>query len=70
MGGAQDSCTRRDLESLLGSLSHVAVAVQPGRLFLQQSFGLLSVASRPFHYICLNLATRADLAWWAFFLQG
>ena len=28
------SCTRRELESLLGSLSHAAVAVRPGRFFL------------------------------------
>ena len=65
----RQSCTRRELESLLGSLSHAAVAVRPGRLFLRQLFGLLSAVSRPFHYIRLNLATRADLAWWAFFLQ-
>ena len=51
------SCTRRELESLLGSLSHAAVAVRPGRFFLRQLFGLLSGASRSFHYIRLNIAT-------------
>ena len=63
------SCTRRELESLLGHLSHAAVAVRPGRLFLRQLFGILQIAPKPYHHIRLNLATRADLAWWSFFLQ-
>ena len=63
------SCTCRELDSLLAYLSHVAVAVGPGRLFLHQLYGLLSAAPKPYHHIRLNLAMRADLAWWSFFLQ-
>ena len=63
------SCTRRDLQSLLGHLSHAATAVRPGRLFLRRLFGLLSTAARPHFRVRLNLMARADLAWWSFFLR-
>ena len=62
-------CSRRELESLLGHLSHAASVVRPGRLFLRQLFALLPAAPRPHHHLRLNLAARADLHWWEFFLQ-
>ena len=62
------SCSQRDLQSLLGHLSHTATAVLPGRLFLHQLFSLLSTAARPHFWVRLNLMVRADLAWWSFFL--
>ena len=37
------SCTRRELESLLGHLSHAATVVRQGRTFLRQLFPLLSL---------------------------
>ena len=63
------SCTRRELESLLGHLSHAATAVRPGRLYLRQMFALLPTASRPFFFVRLKAPVRADLAWWLFFLE-
>ena len=63
------SCTRRELESLLGHLSHAATAVRPGRLYLRQLFALLPTASRPFFFVRLKAPVRADLAWWLFFLE-
>ena len=62
-------CTRRELESLLGRLSHAAFAIRPGRLFLRQLFALLPHAPQPYHHIRFNLSTRADLSWWAFLLR-
>ena len=53
----------------LGHLSHAAIAIRPGRLFLRQLFGILPAARTPFQHIRLNVAVRADLGWWAFFLQ-
>ena len=61
--------SRRELESLLGHLSHAASVVRPGRLFLRQLFALLPTAPRPHHHVRLNLDARADLRWWEFFLQ-
>ena len=63
------SMTRRELESLLGHLSHAATVVRPGRLFLRPLFGLLPSAPRPFHYVRLNLSLQADLLWWDLFLR-
>lgn len=60
--------TRRELESLIGHLSHAATVVRPGRTFLRQLFDLLRLHRGPFHKIRLNAGVRADLAWWRCFL--
>ena len=64
------ACTRREMESLVGHLSHAAAAIRPGRLFLRQLFALLPSAPKPYHFIRLNLSVRADLCWWAFLLRA
>ena len=76
MGMVHGWCTRRnwthwELRSLLGCLLVLRryIAVQPGCLFLLQLLGILQAAPKPYHHICLNLAMRANLAWWSFFLQ-
>ena len=63
------SCTRKELESMLGYLSHAASVVRPGRIFLRQLFSLLPLAKKPHHRVRLNSVVRADLRWWACFLQ-
>ena len=63
------TCTRKELESLLGHLSHAATVVRPGRTFLRSLFSLLHVAKAPHHFIRLDKGSRADLAWWRCFLQ-
>ena len=64
------ACTRRELESLLGHLSHAASVIRPGRTFLRQLFGLLTVAKKPGQFVRLNLSARADIAWWQCFLDS
>ena len=64
------ACTRRELESFLGQLSHAASVVRPGRTFLNQLFSLLQGVKAPSHYVRLNAGARADLAWWKCFLQS
>ena len=66
---SKKSCTRKELESLLGHLSHAATVIRPGRIFLRRLFSLLSLANKPHHFIRHNLAARADLQWWTCFLQ-
>lgn len=62
-------CTKRDLESLLGHLSHAATVIVQGCTFLRQLFPLLTV-NRPKHLpIRLNSGAKADLLWWQTFLQ-
>ena len=63
------SCTRKELESFVGQLAHAATVIRPGRIFLRHLFALLSGVSNPRHFIRLNLSVRADLQWWACFLQ-
>ena len=67
--GKKKSCTKRELESLLGHLSHAASIVRPGRTFLRQLFSLLRGVKAPSHFVCLNVGARADLKWWECFLQ-
>ena len=57
------SCTRKELESLLGYLSHAATVTPQGRTFLRSLFSLLSHIHAPHHHTRLNLGARADLAW-------
>ena len=67
---ARKACRKKELESLLGHLSHAATVVRPGRTFLRQLFSLLHQARAPNHFIRLTAGARADLAWWRCFLQG
>ena len=64
------SCTRKELQSLLGHLSHAATVIIQGRTFLRQLFNLLRLDRSAHQYIRLNASARADLLWWRTFLQG
>lgn len=64
----KQSCSRRHLESLIGSLHHACCVVRPGKTFLRRMFELLSVATRQNHHIRLSRTFKADLHWWDNFL--
>ena len=63
------SCTRRELESLIGSLHHACRVVQPGRTFLRRMIDLLCCFRHANHPIRLNVEFRRDLHWWLSFVQ-
>ena len=63
------SCTRKELESFIDQLAHAATVICPGQIFLRSLFNLLSLMSRPYHYMRLTAPVRADLQWWLQFLQ-
>ena len=63
------SCTKKELESLLGHLSHAAMVIRQGRTFLRELFPLLHVNRGPTQFIRLNASARADLLWWRIFLK-
>ncbi len=63
------SCTRRELESLIGLLCHACSVVRPGRRFLRALLNLLPVAKKPHHHIRLNEAFKSDIQWWRSFLE-
>ena len=62
-------CRRKDLESLLGHLSHAAKVVRPGRTFLRELFRLLHLTRSPHHFVQFSAGARADLTWWQCFLK-
>lgn len=61
------SCTRRELESLIGYLSHACKVIRPGRTFLRYLIALLKVAHRPYHHVRISKGCQADLKWWSVF---
>ena len=71
--GDRKACTRRELESLVGSLNHACKVVKPGRSFLRRMLDLLHhsgahSAPQPHHHIRLNREFRSDLQWWSTFV--
>ena len=63
------SCTKRELLSLIGHLSHACKVIKPGRPFLRRLIELSTIAKELHHHVRLNLATRSDLHWWKLFLS-
>ena len=63
------SCTRRELESLIGLLSHACKVVSPGRRFFSALLELLPVAKKWHHHIRLNASFKADREWWLSFME-
>ena len=69
--GDRRSCSRKELESLVGHLNHACKVVRSGRIFLRRMLDLLhAVPHRPHSHghIRLNAGFRSDLAWWKAFL--
>ena len=69
--GDHKSCSRKELELLIGLLNHVCIVVSSGRSFLSRMIDLHSV-HRPPHSsipICLNTGFCSDLAWWKAFVS-
>ena len=64
---SQKSCSKRELESLLGVLQHACTVIPADRAFLQQIISWLSMTKQPHHHIRLNNAFRSDLGWWRVF---
>ena len=62
------ACRKRDLLSLIGSLSHACKVVRSGRIFLRRLIDLSTKATRLDHFIRLNAEARADLEWWHQFI--
>ena len=61
--GRRSRC-RLELESLVGHLSHAAVVIRPGRIFLRQLFAVMSKTSKKHHFVHLYIVAKADMDWW------
>ena len=54
-------CTKRELLSLIGSLSFAAKVVKPGRIFLRRLIDLSSTVHKLHHRISLNTEAKNDI---------
>ena len=65
------SCTKRELQSLIGHLQHACWVVQSGtcRTFLRRMINLSMVAKELHHHLRLNKGFQSDLQWWWMFLE-
>ena len=61
-------CTRKQLESSVGKLSHACSVVAYGRTFLQRLINLPQSSQSRQKFIRLNKQARLDLQWWCLFL--
>ena len=62
------SCTKRELLSLIGLLSHACKVVRPGRRFLRRLINLSTGTQSLNRCIRLNGECRSDIGWWYTFL--
>ena len=63
------AATKRQLLSLIGSLSHAASVMVPGRTFLRRLIDTAKMAHKLQHFVCINAVVPSDLKWWACFLD-
>ena len=61
-------CTGKELESLVGKLSHACAVVAHGRTFLHRMINLLRDSKPRRRYIRLNKPCQLDSEWWNEFL--
>ena len=69
--GDRKSCSRKELESLIGHLNHACKVVRSGRSFPRRMLDFLHSTnhrSSRFHHIRLNTDFRSDIVWWCTFL--
>ncbi len=64
------ACKKRDLLSLIGSLTHACRAVKPGRCYLRRLIELSTSARRLDQWVRLNREARSDLEWWYRFISA
>lgn len=63
-------CIKRELLSLIGSLSFACRVIKPGRIFLRRLIDLAHSVRSLHHHIDISVSVREDLAMWSVFLQS
>ena len=61
-------CTKRELLSLIDSLSFASKVVKPGRMFMRRLIELSTSVTLIHHRVTLNAESKADIQWWLDFL--
>ena len=65
----QRKVTLRDLKSTIGKLQFACTVVQSGRAFLRRLYDHTIGIQKPFHFIHVSRAMKADLQMWSTFLS-
>jgi hypothetical protein len=63
------SCTKRELQSIIGKLAWCARIMPSGRVFLRHLIDKLSHVSRPLHHIAVTQHMKLDFRWWIAILR-
>ncbi|XP_069109890.1 uncharacterized protein [Argopecten irradians] len=66
----QKSCTRKELEKLLGHLNFAMRVILPGRSFVSYLYRLMASVKESYHFVHLTRDCKDDLYMWLFFLQN
>ncbi len=66
---SKKNATKKDLQSLAGTLEDAARIIKPGKAFLRRIYTAVGGLSKPHHHVRLNEAVRSDLAWWLAFME-
>lgn len=61
-------CLKRELLSLIGSLSFACKVVKAGRIFLRRLIDLSTTVKALHHHVTIDRESRKDLQWWCDFL--
>ena len=64
------ACKKRDLLSLIGSLTHTCKVIRPGRSFVHRLINLSKRVMDLNHLVRLNTEVRSDIEWWFQFADG
>ena len=67
---ARKRATKRELESLAGTLEDAAKIIKPGRTFLRRIYDTISTLAKQNHHTHINKALRSDIAWWQTFVRS
>ena len=64
------TCTKHDLQSLIGQLHDASIIIRPGRTFIRRLLDLLKASHhrRQKDIIRLNTEARSDILWWSTFI--
>ena len=63
-------CVKKDLLSLIGSLSFACKVVKCGRIFLRRLIDLSTTVRNLRHHISISSESRKDIDWWCEFLPS
>ena len=64
------ACRKRELLSLIGSLSHACKAVRSGRAFLRRLIDLSCTVRQLDHFVRLSVSAKSDIEWWFQFAEN